>query len=40
MAIVATVATERPHQETAWQRFLSTDTSSVRPGASELRAAY
>jgi 2-octaprenylphenol hydroxylase len=31
IAIVATVATERPHQETAWQRFLSTGTLAFLP---------
>jgi 2-octaprenylphenol hydroxylase len=30
-AIVATVATERPHAETAWQRFLHTGTLAFLP---------
>jgi len=30
-AIVAVVATERPHQRTAWQRFLSTGTLAFLP---------
>jgi 2-octaprenylphenol hydroxylase len=31
IAIVATVGTERPHRETAWQRFLSTGTLAFLP---------
>lgn len=31
IAIVATVATERPHEQTAWQRFLRTGTLAFLP---------
>lgn len=31
VAIVATVATERPHEQTAWQRFLHTGTLAFLP---------
>jgi 2-octaprenylphenol hydroxylase len=31
VAIVATVATERPHAQTAWQRFMSTGTLAFLP---------
>ncbi len=33
-AIVANIATERPHQRTAWQRFLGTGTLALLPLAS------